>query len=213
MKMYDVKSMDSNRYIDDTEVLESIEAAKKQAKDKAEVGRILEKAGECRGLTHREVAALLELDDDETLEKMYITAKKVKEKIYGKRIVLFAPLYLSSYCVNNCRYCGYRCANNIGRHQLTQEEVRAEIRALESMGHKRLLLEAGEDDVKCPIDYILECIDTIYSEKFKNGSIRRVNVDIAGTTEENYRKLKAAPAAAGGSSMDLETYRGSIFID
>ncbi len=209
--MYNVKSHDSNQFIDDTEVLESIEAAKKLALDKVEIDRILAKAGDCRGLTHREVAALLEIDDDDTLEKMYRTAKKVKEKIYGKRIVLFAPLYLSSYCVNNCKYCGYRCANKIGRHQLTQEEVRAEIRALEAMGHKRLLLEAGEDDEKCPIDYILECIDTIYSEKFKNGSIRRVNVDIAGTTEENYRKLKAAKI--GTYILFQETYHKQTYLE
>ncbi|MCL2481533.1 MAG: [FeFe] hydrogenase H-cluster radical SAM maturase HydG, partial [Spirochaetaceae bacterium] len=118
--------------------------------------------------------------------------------------VLFAPLYLSNYCVNNCSYCGYKCSNKIGRHQLTQEELKLEVRALEAMGHKRLLLEAGEDDEKCPIDYILECIETIYNEKFKNGSIRRVNVDIAATTIENYKKLK--DAKIGTYILFQETY-------
>lgn len=209
--MYNVKSMDSNEFIDDGEVLNSIDDAKKLAKNKAEIDRILNKAKECKGLTHREVAALLEIDDDDTLEKMYKIAREVKEKIYGTRIVLFAPLYLSSYCVNNCKYCGYKCANKIGRHQLSQEELRAEIRALEAMGHKRLLLEAGEDDEKCPIDYILDCISTIYSEKFKNGSIRRVNVDIAATTAENYKKLK--DAKIGTYILFQETYHKPTYLD
>src|ERR1017187_9535606 len=116
--MYNAKSMDANEFIDDTEVLASISEAKKTAKDKAAVEKILAKTAECKGLTHREAAVLLEVDDDETLDKMYRTAKKLKEKIYGNRIVLFAPLYLSSYCVNNCKYCGYRCDNKIGRHRL-----------------------------------------------------------------------------------------------
>jgi len=208
--MYNVKSMDANEFIDDTEVLESIVEAKKLAKDPAEIDRILNKAREYRGLTHREAAVLLEVDDDEMLEKMYKIAKEVKEQIYGKRIVLFAPLYLSSYCVNNCKYCGYRCGNKIGRHQLSQEEVREEVRALEAMGHKRLLLEAGEDDERCPIDYILECINTIYSEKFENGAIRRVNVDIAATTVENYQKLKAAKI--GTYILFQETYHKPTYL-
>lgn len=209
--MYDVKSMDSNKFIDDEEVLQSINEAKKLVKDKYEIHRILSKAKEYRGLTHREAAVLLEVDDHENIEKMYEIAKQVKEKIYGKRIVLFAPLYLSSYCVNNCKYCGYRCANKIGRHQLSQEELRKEVRALESMGHKRLLLEAGEDDEKCPIQYILECIKTIYNEKFKNGAIRRVNIDIAATTEENYKKLK--DAGIGTYTLFQETYHKPTYLD
>ncbi|MEN6370692.1 MAG: [FeFe] hydrogenase H-cluster radical SAM maturase HydG [Armatimonadota bacterium] len=209
--MYNVKSLDANEFIDDREVLASLEYGKKLSADSAEIDKILEKARLYKGLTHREAAVLLDVDDDETLEKIYKLAKEVKEKIYGKRIVLFAPLYLSSYCVNNCKYCGYRCANKIGRHQLSQEEVRKEVRALEAMGHKRLLLEAGEDDKKCPIDYILDCIKTIYSEKFENGSIRRVNVDIAATTVENYRKLKAAKI--GTYILFQEAYHKPTYLE
>lgn len=209
--MYNVKSMDSNEFIEDGEVLQSINEAQKLVKDKNEINRILSKAKEYRGLTHREAAVLLEIDDEETLEKMYKIAKEVKEKIYGRRIVLFAPLYLSSYCVNNCKYCGYRCANKIGRHQLSQDELREEIKALEAMGHKRLLLEAGEDDEKCPIEYILECIKTIYNEKFENGAIRRVNVDIAATTEENYKKLKES--GIGTYILFQETYHKPTYLD
>lgn len=208
--MYDVKSMDANEFIDHDEILDSIEEAKKLVNDKGVIEKILEKAAACKGLTHRETAVLLEVDDEETLNKMYKCAKQIKERIYGKRIVLFAPLYLSSYCVNNCKYCGYKCANNIGRHQLTQAELREEVRALEAMGHKRLLLEAGEDDKNCPIEYILECINTIYSEKFENGDIRRVNVDIAATTVENYKKLKAAKI--GTYILFQETYHKPTYL-
>lgn len=209
--MYNVKSMDANEFIDDAEVLDSISEAKKLVRNKAEVERILDKASKYKGLTHREVAVLLEVDDDETLEKMYKVARDIKEEIYGKRIVLFAPLYLSNYCVNNCKYCGYKCSNNISRRKLTQDEVRAEVRALEAMGHKRLLLEAGEDDENCPIEYILECINTIYSEKFENGAIRRVNIDIAATTEENYRKLKEAKI--GTYILFQETYHKPTYLE
>jgi len=209
--MYNVKSMDSNEFIDDAEVLESISEGKRLSKSKAEIDKILEKAREYKGLTHKEAAVLLEIDDDETLERMYRIAREVKEEIYGKRIVLFAPLYLSSYCVNNCKYCGYKCSNNIGRHKLTQEELREEVRALEAMGHKRLLLEAGEDDEICPIDYILECIETIYDEKFENGAIRRVNVDIAATTAENYKKLK--DAKIGTYILFQETYHKPTYLE
>lgn len=209
--MYNVKSLNANEFIDDGEVLESIREAKRLSKNKNEIERILAKAREYKGLTHREAAVLLEVDDDEILEKMYKTAKEVKEEIYGKRIVLFAPLYLSNYCVNDCKYCGYKCSNKIGRHKLTQDEVREEVRALEAMGHKRLLLEAGEDDEKCPIEYILECIKTIYNEKFKNGAIRRVNVDIAATTAENYRKLKEA--GIGTYILFQETYHKPTYLE
>lgn len=209
--MYNVKSLDSNEFIDDGEILNSLAEAKKLAKDKAEIDRILAKAREYKGLSHREAAVLLEVDDTETLEKMYQIAREVKEKIYGKRIVLFAPLYLSSYCVNNCKYCGYKCSNNIGRHQLTQAELREEVKALEAMGHKRLLLEAGEDDEKCSIEYILDCIKTIYDEKFENGAIRRVNVDIAATTVENYQKLK--DAGIGTYILFQETYHKPTYLE
>ncbi len=208
--MYNAKSADANEFIDDGEVLASIAEAKNLVKDKTGIDMILAKAAECKGLTHREAAILLEIDDDETLEKMYRTAKKIKEKIYGNRIVLFAPLYLSSYCVNNCKYCGYKSSNKIGRHQLSQDELRAEIRALEAMGHKRLLLEVGEDDDKCPIDYVVECIKTIYNEKFENGAIRRVNVDIAATTVENYKKLKEVEI--GTYLLFQETYHKPTYM-
>lgn len=209
--MYNPKSMDANEFIDNEEVLASIEHGKKMSANSAEIDAILEKARHYKGLTHREAAVLLDADDDDTLERIYKLAIEVKEKIYGKRIVLFAPLYLSSYCVNNCKYCGYRCANKIGRHQLSQEELRREVRALEAMGHKRLLLEAGEDDDKCPIDYILDCIHTIYAEKFKNGSIRRVNVDIAATTVENYKKLKEAKI--GTYTLFQEVYHKPTYLE
>lgn len=208
--MYDVKSMDSNVFIDDAEVLESIEQGAKSAKDAAQVDRILKKAQMREGLTHKEAAVLLAVDDDNILEKIYSAAKTLKEEIYGKRIVLFAPLYLSNHCVNNCAYCGYKCSNKIPRKQLSQEQLREEIIALEAMGHKRLLLEAGEDDENCPIEYILECIKTIYSQKFKNGSIRRVNIDIAATTVENYRKLKEA--AIGTYILFQETYHKPTYL-
>jgi 2-iminoacetate synthase len=208
--MYDVNSRDCNDFIDDGEILAALEQAAETAGNGAEIERILNKARECRGLTHREAAVLLAVEDPAVLERMYTIAKEVKNTIYGRRIVLFAPLYLSSYCVNDCQYCGYKCSNRIGRHQLSQEEVRKEVRALEKMGHKRLLLEAGEDDEKCPIDYILDCIHTIYNEKFENGSIRRVNVDIAATTVENYRKLKEA--AIGTYILFQETYHKPTYL-
>lgn len=208
--MYDENSMDANEFIDDGEVLSSIDEAKKLVQDNAAIDNILAKAREYKGLTHREAAVLLEVDDNEILEKMYKIAKEVKEKIYGTRIVMFAPLYLSSYCVNNCQYCGYKCSNKIGRHQLSQEELREEVRALEAMGHKRLLLEAGEDDKRCPIEYILECIKTIYNEKFDNGAIRRVNVDIAATTAENYKRLKEA--GIGTYILFQETYHKPTYL-
>lgn len=209
--MYNVKSMDSNEYIDNNEILESMEEGKKLSKDIDEINKILEKASLFKGLTHREAAVLLEVEDEKILSEMYTLAKKVKENIYGNRIVMFAPLYLSSYCVNSCKYCGYKCTNQIGRHKLTQDELKAEIKALESMGHKRLLLEAGEDDDKCPIDYIVECIETIYNEKFESGAIRRVNVDIAATTVKNYKRLK--DAGIGTYILFQETYHKPTYLD
>lgn len=208
--MYDVKSPDSNEFIDECEVLESIEGGKKLAADKIYIKEILNKARELKGLSHREAAVLLELTDNELIDELYAIARKIKEAIYGKRIVLFAPLYLSSYCVNNCLYCGYKHTNKIMRHQLSQEELRKEVQALEALGHKRLLLEAGEDDENCPIEYILECIKTIYDEKLANGAIRRVNVDIAATTVENYRKLK--DAGIGTYILFQETYHKPTYL-
>ena len=208
--MYNVKSKDSNEFIDHSEVLASIEDAKKLAKDKDYVLSLIEKASQYKGLTHKEAAVLLEIDDDVLLDTMYKTAKEVKEKIYGKRIVIFAPLYLSNYCVNNCTYCGYKCTNDIARLKLTQEELVEEVKALQEMGHKRLLLEAGEDDRNCPIEYILDCIKTIYSVRHGSGEIRRVNVDIAATTVENYKKLK--DAGIGTYILFQETYHKPTYI-
>ena len=164
-----------------------LDGAKNTSDD--EITRILDKAEGFSGLTHAEVAALLVNENPAHLARIFEIAGKIKQHIYGNRIVLFAPLYVSDYCVNSCRYCGFECKNKFDRHALTMDEVRQEVKILEKMGHKRLALEAGEDDVHCPIDYILEVIRTIYDMKFENGAIRRVNVNIAATTEENYKKL------------------------
>ncbi|EOD00548.1 [FeFe] hydrogenase H-cluster radical SAM maturase HydG [Caldisalinibacter kiritimatiensis] len=176
-----------------SEIIDAMKFGEEKAKDKSYVRGILEKAKEAKGLTYKEAAVLLNIDDNDILEEMFQTARHIKESIYGKRIVLFAPLYVSNYCVNNCEYCGYKYSNkDFKRKKLTMKELEEEVKILESLGHKRLALEAGEDPVNCPIDYILECIDTIYSIKFDNGSIRRINVNIAATTVENYKKLKNA---------------------
>lgn len=171
---------------------------------------IIERAQDAKGLTPFEVAVLLHVEDPETLEMMYAAAYQVKERIYGKRLVLFAPLYISNYCVNNCRYCGYRRDNReLVRRRLTMEEIKDEVVALEAMGHKRLALEAGEDPKNCPIDYVLEAIRTIYSVKDKNGSIRRVNVNIAATTVEEYRLLKEV--GIGTYILFQETYHRETY--
>lgn len=153
------------------------------------VDKILDKADNFEGLTHKEVAELLVTDKKDHIDRIFKIANKIKEHIYGNRIVMFAPLYVSDYCVNHCSYCSYNCKHTFNRRKLTMDEVRNEVKILESMGHKRLALEAGEDDEECPIDYILECIKTIYDMKFENGEIRRVNVNIAATTVGNYKKL------------------------
>ncbi|MDI7245930.1 MAG: [FeFe] hydrogenase H-cluster radical SAM maturase HydG [Bacillota bacterium] len=172
--------------------------------DVREVQDIADKAREAKGLSPREVARLLNATRDEALEILYRAAHEVKERIYGKRLVLFAPLYFSNFCVNNCVYCGYRRDNDFARRRLTKDEVVEEVRVLESMGHKRLALECGEDPVNCPMDYIEEVIETIYATRLDNGSIRRVNVNIAATTVENYRRLKAAKI--GTYVLFQETY-------
>ena len=203
--MYDVKSMDADEFIDDGEILASIEYAQNNKDNKALIESIIEKAAECKGLTHREASVLLACEDEELNEKIYTLAKKIKQRIYGNRIVFFAPLYLSNYCINSCTYCPYHVKNKtMCRKKLTQEEVREETIALQDMGHKRLALEAGEDPVNNPLEYILECIKTIYSIKHKNGAIRRVNVNIAATTVENYTKLKEA--GIGTYILFQETY-------
>ncbi|MGE5573976.1 MAG: [FeFe] hydrogenase H-cluster radical SAM maturase HydG [Bacteroidota bacterium] len=172
--------------------------------DVREVQDIADKAREAKGLSPREVARLLNATRDEALEILYRAAHEVKERIYGKRLVLFAPLYFSDFCVNNCVYCGYHRDNGFARRRLTKDEVAEEVRVLESMGHKRLALECGEDPVNCPMDYIEEVIETIYATRLDNGSIRRVNVNIAATTVEDYRRLKAAKI--GTYVLFQETY-------
>jgi 2-iminoacetate synthase len=200
-----MKNYSAEEFIVHSEIVDSMEYGKEMVKDVEFVKSIIEKASSCKGLTHREAAVLLNVEDEELLQQIYKTAKEIKEKIYGKRIVIFAPLYVSNYCVNNCEYCGYKHSNDsFMRRKLTMSELEEEVKILESLGHKRLALEAGEDPVNCTVDYILECIKTIYSIKFENGSIRRINVNIAATTEENYRKLK--DAGIGTYILFQETY-------
>lgn len=174
-----------------------------------EIDAIIEKSRQALGLTPIEVAKLLNTEDKRVEEKIFQAAHEIKEKIYGKRVVLFAPLYVSNYCVNACTYCGYGCNTNIFRKKLTMEELVEEVKILESLGHKRLALEAGEDPINCTLDYILEAIKTIYSIKFENGSIRRINVNIAATTVEDYKKLKAAEI--GTYILFQETYHRETY--
>ena len=203
--IYDPKSSKAEEFINHEEILESLEYAKANKDNKELIKEILDKANKAKGLTHREAALLLECEDKELIEKMFILAEDLKKRFYGNRIVMFAPLYLSNYCVNGCIYCPYHAKNKeIARKKLTQEEIKREVIALQDLGHKRLALEAGEDPKNNPIEYILECINTIYSIKHKNGAIRRVNVNIAATTVENYRKLKEA--GIGTYILFQETY-------
>lgn len=203
--MYNSKSKIATEFIDDAEILDTLEYADKNKSNRELIEKILEKAAQCKGLTYREAAVLLDCDLEDMNEKIYSLAMEIKQRFYGNRIVMFAPLYLSNYCVNGCRYCPYHGSNkHIPRKQLSQEEIVKEVVALQDMGHKRLALETGEDPVHCPIEYVLESIKTIYSIKHKNGAIRRVNVNIAATTVENYRKLKEA--GIGTYILFQETY-------
>lgn len=203
--MYNVKSNKAEEFIDDQEILDTIEYAKKNKKNRELIFSLIERAKDCKGLTHREAMLLLECDIPEAISEMEKVAKMIKDKLYGNRIVLFAPLYLSNYCINGCVYCPYHQKNkHIARKKLTQEEIKKEVIALQDMGHKRLALETGEDPINNPIEYVLESIKTIYSIKHKNGAIRRVNVNIAATTVENYRKLKEA--GIGTYILFQETY-------
>lgn len=177
-------------FIDHDYIEKILEDSKNVSKD--EIQSVIDKARRREGLNHKEVGILLQVEDKDQLDEIYKLAGEIKESIYGKRIVMFAPLYVSNYCVNNCVYCGYKRDNKFIRRKLTQEEVANEVKILESMGHKRLALEVGEDPINVPIDYILECIDTIYKTQNDNGEIRRINVNIAATTVENYKKLKNA---------------------
>lgn len=174
-----------------------------------EARQIIEKAQQANGLTTYECAVLLHIEDNELLEDMYKVAREIKEKIYGRRLVLFAPLYISNYCINNCGYCGYRRDNKFTRRRLTMEELREEVKVLESLGHKRLALEAGEDPQNCSIEYVLEAIKTIYDVKEANGSIRRINVNIAATTVADYRLLK--DAGIGTYILFQETYHRQTY--
>ena len=202
---YNIKSNKAEEFISHDEILETIKWVDSNRNNHALIDEILQKARQMKGITHREASLLLECDNSETVEEIFSIAKSIKEKIYGNRIVMFAPLYLSNYCVNGCVYCPYHAKNKrIPRKKLTQEEIIAEVTALQDMGHKRLALEAGEDPRNNPIEYILESIKTIYSIRHRNGAIRRVNVNIAATTVDNYRKLK--DAGIGTYILFQETY-------
>ena len=203
--MYDPKSRKAEDFINHQEILDSLAYADAHKNDVAVIDAILEKARLRKGLTHREASVLLACELEDKNQEIYELARQIKKDFYGDRIVMFAPLYLSNYCVNGCLYCPYHAKNkHIPRKKLTQEEIRAEVIALQDMGHKRLALEAGEDPVNNPLEYILESIQTIYSIKHKNGAIRRVNVNIAATTVEDYRKLKEA--GIGTYILFQETY-------
>ena len=203
--MYNPNSMKAEEFIDDTEIKETLKFADENKDNLKLVNEIIEKAKLRKGLTHREASVLLACDNKEKIEEIYNLAEQIKKDFYGNRIVMFAPLYLSNYCINGCLYCPYHLKNkHITRRKLTQDEVKQEVIALQDMGHKRLAIESGEDPVNNPIEYILECIKTIYSIKHKNGAIRRVNVNIAATTIENYKKLK--DAGIGTYILFQETY-------
>ena len=202
---YNVRSERAEEFIHDGEIRATLEYAREHRADKALIEEILQKAEQGNGISHREAAVLIEVEDREIEERMYAIARRLKERIYGNRIVMFAPLYLSNHCVNGCVYCPYHAQNrNIPRRKLTQEEIRREVIALQDMGHKRLALETGEHPKLSPIEYVLESIDTIYSIHHKNGAIRRVNVNIAATTVENYTRLK--DAGIGTYILFEETY-------
>ncbi|WP_301747233.1 [FeFe] hydrogenase H-cluster radical SAM maturase HydG [uncultured Duncaniella sp.] len=197
--------MSATKFINHSEILDTIRYAAENANNRHLVDAILDKAKDCRGLTHREAAVLLESTDPEVTERVKDLAHDIKKQFYGNRIVMFAPLYLSNYCVNGCTYCPYHAINrDIPRRKLSQEEIRREVTALQDMGHKRLAIEAGEDPRNNPLEYILESIDTIYSTRHRNGAIRRVNVNIAATTVENYRRLR--DAKIGTYILFQETY-------
>ncbi len=219
MTNYNPKSLKAEEFINDSEIRETLAYAEANKNNVELIDEILAKARPrktatgymCSGLSHREASVLLACDIKEKVEEIYKIAEEIKLAFYGNRIVIFAPLYLSNYCVNGCVYCPYHAKNkHIPRKKLTQEEVKAEVIALQDMGHKRLAIEAGEDPINNSIDYILECINTIYSVHHKNGDIRRVNVNIAATTVENYRKLKGA--GIGTYILFQETYHKESYL-
>lgn len=219
MAIYDPRSLRAEEFISDAEIRETIVYAEANKHNLELIDALLEKARPrksgsgvtCAGLSHREASVLLACDIPEKIEQMYALAREIKLAFYGNRIVMFAPLYLSNYCVNGCVYCPYHLKNrSIARKKLTQREILEEVIALQDMGHKRLAIEAGEDPVHNPIEYILESIKTIYSVHHKNGDIRRVNVNIAATTVENYRKLKEA--GIGTYILFQETYNKASYL-
>ena len=203
--MYKIDSSKAEEFICHEEILDTLDYAQKNRNNHALIRELIEKARTCKGLNHREAAVLLECEDADLLEEIYALAREIKQKFYGNRIVMFAPLYLSNYCVNSCTYCPYHVKNKtITRKKLSQNEIRQEVISLQDMGHKRLALEAGEDPLHNPIEYILESIKTIYGIKHKNGAIRRVNVNIAATSVENYKRLH--DAGIGTYILFQETY-------
>ena len=219
MAVYNPKSLKAEEFINHEEILETLKYAEENKNNFELINEILEKARprqtengiECRGLTHKEASILLACEDESVIKRIYEIAEEIKLRFYGNRIVIFAPLYLSNYCVNGCVYCPYHIKNKcIQRKKLTQEEIKKEVIALQDMGHKRLAIESGEDPVNNPIEYILESIKTIYSIKHKNGAIRRVNVNIAATTVENYKKLK--DAGIGTYILFQETYHKESYL-
>ncbi|MBQ8687468.1 MAG: [Ruminococcus sp.] len=203
--MYNPKSLKAEEFISHGEILDTLAYAQENKENLALISEILNTAKKGKGLTHREASVLLACENQQVLDEIYALAEKIKKDYYGSRIVMFAPLYLSNYCINGCVYCPYHRGNDgVVRKKLTQEEIRQQVIALQDMGHKRLALEAGEDPLHNPIEYILESIKTIYGIQHKNGAIRRVNVNIAATTVENYRKLKEA--GIGTYILFQETY-------
>lgn len=209
--MYDVYSKHADDFINHEEILETLAYADENKANEALIDSILEKARLRKGLSHREASVLLACQMEEKNQEIYKLAEQIKKDFYGNRIVMFAPLYLSNYCVNGCTYCPYHLKNkHIARKQLTQEEIRKEVIALQDMGHKRLALEAGEDPVRNTMEYYLDSINTIYSIKHKNGAIRRVNINIAATTVDNYRLLKEA--GIGTYILFQETYHKESYL-
>ena len=210
--MYDVNSTHPDEFIDHEEIMETLAFAEENKHNETLIDEILEKARKRKGLSHRDAAVLLDCDIEEKNQEIYRLAEQIKKDFYGNRIVMFAPLYLSNYCINGCTYCPYHLKNkHIPRKQLSQEEIRREVISLQDMGHKRLALEAGEDPVHNTMDYYLDSINTIYSIKHKNGAIRRVNINIAATTVDNYRLLKEA--GIGTYILFQETYHKESYLE
>lgn len=208
--MYDIMSPKAEEFISDEEINRCLSYANENKSNRALIESILDKAEAMKGISHEEAIILLDCDIEDLNQRIYTLANQIKQEFYGNRIVMFAPLYLSNYCINGCEYCPYHAKNqHISRKKMTQEEIKQEVIALQDMGHKRLALEAGEDPVNNPLEYILESINTIYSIKHKNGAIRRVNVNIAATTIEDYKKLK--DAGIGTYILFQETYHKASY--